>query len=145
MEKKATFIVLMNLFLETLWKNHIFLIQVSKVRIKIYNTGDFQDLRLSATKMAAVSISCKIWNQHFFYYCFDETFAKKFMKKLSLFNTSFRHLCQDLVICQVSQSQTYCYWNGVPFNLARNLEKKSSFLMFWQSFCSKIYEKTAFF
>ena len=67
------------------------------------------------------------------------------MKKLSLFNTSFRYLCQDLVIYQVSLSQTYYYWNGGLFNIARNLEKKSSSLMFWQSFCSKIYEKTAFF
>ena len=50
----------MKLFLEILWKNYLSLIQIFKVHIKIYNTGDFQNGRVCANEMAAVSIKCNI-------------------------------------------------------------------------------------
>ena len=43
----------MKVFFETI-KNYLVLIQIFKVHIKIYNIGDIQDLKLSATKMVAV-------------------------------------------------------------------------------------------
>ena len=55
--KKAVFInVLTRILLETLCKNYLFVIPISKGRIRIYYIGEFQDLKVSATKMTAVSI-----------------------------------------------------------------------------------------
>ena len=57
LEKKPHLLMFWQSFSQKLYeKNYLFSIQIFKVHIKIYNTGDFQDLKLSATKMAAVSI-----------------------------------------------------------------------------------------
>ena len=47
--------------------------------------------------MTAVSINVKF--QMKTSYCFNEAFAKKFMKKLSVFNMDFWNLFQDLLFC----------------------------------------------
>lgn len=56
-ETKAIFInVLTELLLKTLWKNYYFLMQISKVHLRIYCIANFQSVKIFAIKMATNSI-----------------------------------------------------------------------------------------
>ena len=83
--------------------------EILKVHVRICCIANFHDLKLSATKMAAVSMQCKIPNENFFYYRFNKAFVKKFMNKISLFNRKSWNLFEGLVFCQTLQSPIFCY------------------------------------
>ena len=69
---------------------------------------------------------------HFFRYLiysvFHKYFVKKFMKKLSFFNSNFRNPFQDVIYYRKLECLTLWYWTGGPFNIRLKVEKSVYFL-----------------
>ena len=74
---------------------------------------------------------------HFFRYLiysvFHEAFVKKFMKKLSFFNSNFKNQFQDVVYYRKLQCLTLWYWNSRPLNISTKLKNLYIFgAVFWE-------------
>ena len=125
-------------------KKLLFLIQISKVNIRIYCNASFDDLKLSATKMTAVSIYCKIPKKNSFYYRFNRAFFQKgyvhnlaFQYKILEFRVQyFANL--DNLQCSATKITALVRYH-------KNKEKKTFSLLFSLVFCEKRYEKTIIF
>ena len=59
----------------------LFLMQISRLHLRVYYNANFHDLKLSSTKMTVVSIKYKIRNENFFYYLFWSGFSQKVYEK----------------------------------------------------------------
>ena len=55
--------------------------------------------------------------RYLIYSVFHKAFVKKFMKKLSFFNSNFKNSFQDVVHSRKLGCLTLWYWNGGPLNI----------------------------
>ena len=125
-------------------KKLLFLIQISKVNIRIYCNASFNDLKLSATKMTAVSIYCKIPKKNSFYYRFNRAFFQKgyvhnlaFQYKILEFRVQyFANL--DNLQCSATKITALVRYH-------KNREKKHFRCCFHLSFVKNVMKKPLFF